>query len=396
MPARRAPRSLPRRDARKAAKVGSTTIGRLPSRRVLAILGLALGLALAIAIGLAWNRDRPRRLFDRAEAATLARDWPRALAAWGEFNKTGGSTARTLLAEARANLALDRAAEANRVLEQASVVDPTLLEVWRTRLDLLRVLDRPLEALRLGNLAGSAVESESRRAILALTTLAALAELPDDEARNRLDRWIVADSNDLDARVARLARVSANFHPGDPDRAARIAELTEILARNPAHVAAREALVVALGDAGEPDQGRQVLEAWPEASRDARFDRLRGRWDLDYDHNPAQAVRSYARALVDLPHDWKSHYGLARAYRALGRDGEARSEAETVALIRERLDPVRLGPRLADDLAKLDDPRALLDLSTLCEGVGLARLAESWRREALARRQAPEPLPSDR
>ncbi len=258
---------------------------------------------------------------------------------------------------------------------------------------MLRVLDRPLEALRLGKLAESAVEPESRRAILALTSLAALAELPDDEARTRLDRWIAADRDDLDARVARLARIAANYHPGDPDRAARIAKLTEILARDPAHVPAREALVVALADAGEPDRGREFLEGWPEAARDARFDRLRGRWDLDYDHNPARAAESFARALVDLPHDWKSHYGLARAYRAIGRDAEARAEAEAVARIRERLDPRTLGPRLADDLSKLDDSRALLDLSALCEGVGLAHLAGSWRREALARPSAREPLP---
>jgi tetratricopeptide (TPR) repeat protein len=380
MPARRSPRPSPRRDARRASKVGSTTIGRSPTRWILLAVSI-LAIAL-IASGLAWDRDRPRRLFEQAEAATLARDWPRALAAWEGFNQTNSATARTLLAEARASLALDRSSHANRALERALEADPTLLEAWRTRLDWLRVVDRPLEALRVGKLAESAVEPGSRPTILALTTLAALAELPDDEARDRLDRWIAADPDDIDARVARLARLAANFHPGDPDRAARIADLTEILARNPGHVAAREALVVALADAGEPDRGREVLEGWPETSRDARFDRLRGRWDLDYDHNPARAAESYARALIDLPHDWKSHYGLARAYRALGRDAEARSEAEAVARIRERLDPRTLGPRLADALAKLDDPRALLDLSSLCEGVGLAHLAESWRREA--------------
>ncbi len=162
--------------------------------------------------------------------------------------------------------------------------------------------------------------------LAAWTSLAALAELPDDEARTRLDRWIAADRDDLDARVARLARIAANYHPGDPDRAARIAKLTEILARDPEPTSPlARALVVALADAGEPDRGREFLEAWPEAARDARFDRLRGRWDLDYDHNPARAAESFARALVDLPHDWKSHYGLARAYRAIGRDAEARA-----------------------------------------------------------------------
>jgi Tfp pilus assembly protein PilF len=354
------------------------------------------GVVLALAGWTAWDRDRPRRLLERAEEATRARDWPKALAAWKDYNRAGGATARTLLAEARADLALDRAADAGRALERVSALDPHLLEAWRIRLDRLRVLDRPLEALRLGQAAGSAVGPESARAILATVTLAALAELPDDEARERLGRWIAADPADLDAKVARLARIAANVHDGDPDRATRIAELTEILGRDPGHVPAREALVVALADAGEVGRGRDVLEGWPESARDARFDRLRGRWDLDYDHNPARAAESFARALVDLPHDWKSHYGLARAYRALGRDQDARSEAEAVARLRERLDPGPLGPRLAGDLARLDDPRALLDLAALCEGVGLANLAESWRREALAQPPARGPFPTDR
>ncbi len=349
----------------------------------------------AVAVGLAWDRDRPRRLFERAEAATLARDRPAALAAWQAVNRTGGSTARTLLAEARAALALDRAADARRALERASEADPTDAEVWRARLDRLRVLDRPLEALRLGRVAESAVEPGSRRAVLAVTTLAALAEPPDDEARSLLDRWIAADPDDLDARVARLARLSANPHPGDPDRASRIEELSAILRRDPNHIPAREALLVALADAGEPDRGRVVLDAWPEPARDARFDRLRGRWDLDYDHRPDRAAEAYARALIELPHDWKSHYGLARSLRALGRDPEARNEAEAVARLRERLDPRSLGPRLAGDLARLDDPRALLDLAALCEGVGLAQLAESWRREAETPSTARGPSPTD-
>jgi hypothetical protein len=394
MPSRRAPRPSPRRDARRAPK-GATTPGRPSTRRALTISGLAIGLVVAVAAGVAWDRDRPRRLLDRAEAATLAKDWPAALSAWEAYNRAGDSTARTLLAEARVDLALDRASRAARAFERSSEADPSLLEPWRTRLDRLRVLDRPLEALRLGRLAESAVEAESRRSILAVTTLASLAELPDDEARDRLNRWIAADPDDLDARVALLARVAANYHPGDLDRASRIVELKEILRRDPGHVDAREALVVALADAGEVDRGREALEAWPAASRDARYDRLRGRWDLDYDHDPARAADSFARALVDLPHDWKSHYGLARALRALGRDAEARSEADTVTRVRERLDPIALGPRLADDLAKLDDPRALLDLTGLCEGVGLARLAESWRREARATSTARGPSPTD-
>ena len=129
------------------------------------------------------------------------------------------------------------------------------------------------------------------------------------EPARPLDRCRPAD---LDARVARLVRIAASPHPGDPDRADRIARLSAILDRDPGHVPAREALLVALADAGEPDRGRAVLDAWPEPARDARYDRLRGRWDLDYDHRADRAAEAYARAVAELPHDWKSHYGLAR------------------------------------------------------------------------------------
>jgi tetratricopeptide (TPR) repeat protein len=396
MPPRRAPRPSPRRDAPRPSK--KAIFRRSSTRLGLALTSVALVVVVVVAFGAwsAWDRDRPRRLREQAEAATVARDWPSALVSWKRFNQSGTATARTLLAEARAALALDRAADARLALERASGLDPTVDEVWQVRLDLLRVLDRPLEALKLGRVADPAVAPEARRGLLASVTLAALAELPDDEARSRLDRWIAADPNDLDARVSRLARIAANAHPGDPDRASRIAQLTEILERDPNHVPAREALLVALADSGEPDRGRTILEAWPEGSRDARFDRLRGRWDLDYDHRPDRAAEDYARTLFDLPHDWKSHYGLARAYRALGRDLEARTEAEAVARLRERLNPATLGPRLTADLARLDDPQALLDLSTLCKGVGLVDLAESWRREALARPSSRGALPTDR
>ena len=396
MPPRRAPRPSPRRDARRPSGPPPPGGGRLAGRTALALgLTLALALALAVAGGVAWTRDRPRRLRERAEAATLARDWPAAVEAWKECNRAGEASAGTWLAEARADLEMDRSAAADHAFAKALEAKPSLVEAWRGRLDRLRVLDRPLEALRLGRLAEAAVDADARPAILATTTLAALAELPDDEARARLDRWIAADPTDLDARVARLARIAANVHPGDPDRASRIAELAEILGREPEHVAAREALVVALGDAGEVDRGRVTLDAWPEAVRDARYDRLRGRWDLDYDRNPARAAGSFAKVLVELPHDWKSHYGLARAGRALGRDAEARAEADAVARLLERLAPVALGPRLVDDLAKLDDPAARLDLAGLCDGVGLAGLAQSWRREAQARAETRGPSPTD-
>ncbi len=394
MPARRPPRSSNRTDGRKSVKILAP--GSVPARRIVAVIGLtALGVVVVIG-GIVWERDRPRRLLDAAEAATLARDWPSAATLWNRINQTRAANARTLLAEASAELAIDRGADADRALERASTADPGRAEAWRARLDRFRVLDQPVEALKLLRRAETSVAPAEFRPILASATLAALAELPDDEARERLDRWIKADPNDFDARVAWLDRVAANPHPGDPDRATRIRELTAILDRDPNQIAARETLLVALADAGEPEKGRTVLAAWPEASRDARYFRLRARWDLEYDHQPEQAVVAYTEALNEIPHDWTSHYGLARAYRALGRETESRNEANIVARLRERLAPATLAPRLTGDLAKLDDPRSSLDLAALCQSVGLTWLAESWAREARLRPSARGPLPTDR
>ncbi len=389
MPARRPPRPSTRRDARPKPAPGAR-------RKVAAAVAVAVAVGLILGVSalagrVARDRDRPRRLRDRAEAATRAGDWPTALDSWRALDRLGGGDARSCLAEARAALALDRGADAGRALLRATEADPTAVEAWRGRLDRLRVLDRPFEAARVGFDALGTVAPGGRRAILSSLTLALLAELPDDQARDRLDRWIAADPDDLDARAARLARVAANPRPGDPDRASRIAELSRLLDRDPGHVPTREALTVALADDGDPGRGRAVLGAWPPDSRDARFDRLRARWDLDYDARPDRAASGYRRALVDLPHDWKAHYGLARALRAVGRDAEARGEADAVSRLRERLDPAALGPRLAADLARLDDPRAPADLAALCAGAGLARLADAWAREA-----RPDPAAIDR
>ena len=229
-------------------------------------------------------------------------------------------------------------------------------------------------------MAYEAVDPAARRDVLRSLTLALLADPPDVLARRTLRRWSAADPADLDAQVALLRRIAARPLPDDPERGARIATLEGLLARAPGHVAARETLVVALADAGESDRGRAVLDAWPEDLRDARYDRLRGRWDLEFDRQPARAAAALRRALAVLPHDWTTRYRLARALHALGQTDEARREAEAVALLRELLEPAALGRRLEADLAHLDDPASRLDLADLCAAPA-SRLADAWRRE---------------
>jgi tetratricopeptide (TPR) repeat protein len=351
---------------------------------------LLVGIAaiVAIALGVWWLvSPGPGALRGRAERAEAAKDWPKALEAWRAVNKTPAARARSWLGEARAALALDLAGQAEPALVRATEADPADPEPWRLWLDILRTEGRTTEAQRVGWSAYAAVAPEAKRSILRELTLALLLpgdlldDLPDDRSRARLDRWAVADPSDANARAARHRQLAAAPRPGDPGLDAWIAALTSILGRDPAQVAAREALAIALDERGEPDRGRAVLSAWPESSRDARYDRLLGRWALDHDRDPALAVSALERAVAELPQDWKARARLARAYHASDRAPDAAREATRVAALRELLDPATLVPRLASDLARLDDPRAREDLIDLCTRAGLGRLADAWRRE---------------
>ncbi len=381
MPRRSTTRSRARSTAapQPAAPAKSTPrLGRARRRWILAgVGGVAVGLVLFL-MGKV-RPESPARLRAEAESAARAGDWATALQRWRALNATEAARGATHLGEARACLALGRAAQAERSLRRAIAVEPANPEHWRLLLQILWVEDRPLEAQQLGWEAQARVPPESRRDLLRELTLALLTDLPDEWVRTRLQRWIEADAGDVDARVALLQRIAAQPRAADPDRAVRLAELEALLADHPDHLGVREALVTSLADAGEPDRGRTVLDGWPPAHRDARYWRLLGRWALEYDHQPEQAVAALRHALADLPQDWRSWSRLARALRILGRDGEALQAAETVGRIREVLDPRTLGPRLDADVNHLDDPAALRDLAELCQRVGLTHLADAWR-----------------
>jgi Flp pilus assembly protein TadD len=339
---------------------------------VVAVVGVGIGFRLLSAPSV--NQVR-----SRAEGESRAEEWNAALADWRTVNRSDQANARSLLGEARACLALGLAGQAERALRRACEADPSDGESWLLRLELLRLEDRPLEAQSVGWAAFEAVPRKAHREVLQALTLALLADTPDDLARQTLERWVAADRGDVDAKVALLRRMATDPRPSDPDRAARIAQLAVLLAREPANLDVREALILALADAGETTRGRLLLDEWPAAARDARFDRLRGQWSLNYERRPERAIEAFRKAQEGLPHDWKSHYGLSRALQALGRVDEANKEAEAVKMLRETLDPKTLGPRLDADLAHVEDPAAAKDLAELCDRVGLARLAHAWR-----------------
>ena len=286
-------------------------------------------------------------------------------------NRSPSARGRTWLGEARAALALDLAAQAESALIRANEADPADPEPWRLRLDILRTEGRTTEAQRVGWSAHGSVAPEARRAILRELTLAlllpddALDELPDSRTRTRLDRWVAADPTDAEALVARHRRMSDDPRPGTPGLDDWTATLAAILDRDPGRVVAREALVIALDERGESDRSRDVLAAWPEGSRDARYGRLVGRRALDHDRDPARAAEALERAVAELPQDWKARARLAQAYHALDRPADASREAARVAALRELLDPSTLVPRLASDLSRPDDPAARRDLADL-------------------------------
>jgi tetratricopeptide (TPR) repeat protein len=283
------------------------------------------------------------------------------------------------LGEARACLALGKAAQAEHSLRRAVAAEPAAAEPWRLLLEILRVEDRPLEAEHLGWEAYSQLTPAARPELLRELTLNLLADLPDDLARSVLQRWIEADPGDIDARVALWQRIASQPRSDDPDRPSLLSALTSLLSSHPDHIGTREALIAALADSGEPDRGRALLDDWPQAAQDARYWRLRGRWNLEYDRRPEQAVTAFQKALAAFPQDWRTWYRLARALRMLGCDAEARRAAESVSRVRETLEPLALGPRLDTAFSHLDDPTALQELATLCNRAGLTRLAEAWR-----------------
>ena len=149
-----------------------------------------------------------RATAQRGRGSRASGDWASALKIWREINSSHAANGLSHLAEARASLALGRAFQSEQALRRSIAADPENLESWQLLLQIMRVEDRALDASRTGWQAFGSVRPESRAAVLKELTLGLLAELPDDDVRRTLRRWIDADKNDLDARVALIERMA--------------------------------------------------------------------------------------------------------------------------------------------------------------------------------------------
>ena len=269
---------------------------------------------------------------------------------------------------------------------------PAISRSWLQQIDDYRAEDRPIKAMAVGWSAYASVSPEERRDVLRALTLALLADVPEEQARAALQHRIDANPDDLDARVA-LIRLALNPEalPANRPRigrapdpsAAALVELEKLLEQHPIQSGARAALIDALLDAGQIDRARTVLDEWPaDHNDDPRWLRLKARFDLEFDARPDQAAAALSRLLDSTPHDWRLRARLSRALQMQGDSERAKREATLVDRLRERLDPSRLGPRLAHDLERLDDPDALSNLAAICASVGLVDLAAAWRLEA--------------
>ena len=130
--------------------------------------------------------DSPARLRSQAEEAARTGDWIAALRYWRAINATTAAQSSSYLGEARACLALGRAAQAELSLHRAISADPSDPEPWRLLLEILLVEDRTLEAQHLGWEAYDQVRPEARRELLRELTLGLLADLPDEQSRTTL------------------------------------------------------------------------------------------------------------------------------------------------------------------------------------------------------------------
>jgi predicted Zn-dependent protease len=349
------------------------------------MMGVAAGGWLAWPEGAASLEKRAREAAGAgrpAEAAEL----------FAELNRGEQAMGANLLAEARARLAAGQAAKAEGVLRRVVEKEPAKGVAWQLWLELLRVEDRRTEAAVVAREALAEVEPGGAFGVRKAATLAMLAEAPDDVARPTLERWVGADADDLDARRALLTRRALvgprQAGPAAARATAHVEDLEAVLARRPDHVGLREAAVEALAEAGLIARGRALLEGWPEAGRDARYARLKGRWALDYNRDPAEAERAFRAVLKVVPHDWRTRARLARALHGQGKSEEARREAEVVSRHRELMDPAAITARLASDLERAGEPEALEDLAGLCRSLGLDWLAEGWAAEAETARRA--------
>ena len=204
----------------------------------------------------------------------------------------------------------------------------------------------------------------------------------DAQAVGELGRWLHAweqfeSAHQAYARAQRLAPKDFDWQYLDAIVLQRLARHDEAASRlsaasaiNPQYLPARIKLAEAVFEAGDLERSAALFEALagePLAEPAAqaglgRIAAMRGAHE--------RAIAHFERAVTLFPEFGAAHYGLARSYRALGRNDDAAREQALHARYGPRW-PGTADPVLAGVATLREDPRA-----TLLKGVSLAETGD--------------------
>jgi len=214
-----------------------------------------------------------------------------------------------------------------------------------------------------------------------------------DDAKAAVDAVVAAHARMPRARplTAYAAVVdyatTVRFGP-DTSRASRAKQLLGELLPEEAVKYRDVALAAQAAANDEIDKARKALEATPSNGDPAdpigiAVAHMLGNLELAA-HDGAAALLSFKRAL-GLSNDARAHFGLARAYDALGDTSNAKKEIEAT-LAASPQHPGALGLRARLNSAPANEAQSLQDLATVLDGPARAKAAPSELSKAYAAR----------
>ncbi len=379
---------------------------RPPPRGIVA--ATIAGLAIITLIGWWWNSLRPENCYRRGRLALAAGDRQLVIRESRRLLATPGFEAHGRLLSGMQLVRDERPADALRELQAAAQDEATAVEALTAAAGCFYALGRYVDAVNVARdaLAREDTALDARRWLAAALydlgiTADAAAELKiiagravSDPAPERL-LGLIAKDNEQFAEAVEHYRESLRRDPGQPHRAAVLAELAESLVRLSRfdealpvlHDCRRTAPVLALEAECLQGQGR-------EAEAEGR---LRESLDLDPQYLPARlklgmlllgqsragdAAGVLEEAVRAAPHSSQAHFDLSQAYARLGlrdrADEELRLMKKAQAVEREFTD-------LHEEAAqKPADADLRCRIGRLAQRLGKPELARLWFRAALA------------